>query len=154
MKVKVSCRVVAKNDTPLYLLKKHLNSIEAVQNFVPFENIKGVSNQTLLLCMQQRQNGCRLNTLAFQRTLLYINLNRQIWRVKIHMSNRKLLHLIQEKTIWWFPQNSKISTKKYGFDRIDGAICSAADIQNKCDCTLIFLDGISQLLNSQQFSDC
>jgi len=44
MKVKVSCRVVAKNDTPLYLLKKHLNSIEAVQNFVPFENIKGVSN--------------------------------------------------------------------------------------------------------------
>lgn len=104
MKVKVSCRVVAKNDTPLYLLKKHLNSIEAVQNFVPFENIKGVSNQTLLLCMQQRQNGCRLNTLAFQRTLLYINLNRQIWRVKIHMSNRKLLHLIQEKTIWWFPK--------------------------------------------------
>ncbi len=44
MKVKVSCRVVAKKDTPLYLLKKHLNSIEAVQNFVPPENMKGASN--------------------------------------------------------------------------------------------------------------
>lgn len=26
------------------------------------------------------------------------------------------------------------------FDRIDGAICGAVDIQNKCDSTLIFLD--------------
>lgn len=25
------------------------------------------------------------------------------------------------------------------FDRIDGAICGAMDIQDKCDCTLILL---------------
>ena len=34
------------------------------------------------------------------------------------------------------------------------AIRGAVDIQNKCDCTLIFLDGISQPLNNQQFSNC
>lgn len=44
--------------------------------------------------------------------------------------------------------------RKYSFDRIDGAIRGAVDIQNKCDCTLIFLDGISQPLNNQQFSNC
>ncbi len=47
MKAKVSCRVVAKNDTTM-LLKKHLNSIEVVQNFVLLENMKGASNLTLL----------------------------------------------------------------------------------------------------------
>ncbi len=45
-------------------------------------------------------------------------------------------------------------TQKYSFGRIDGAICGAVDIQNKCDCTLILLDGISQPLNNQQFSNC
>lgn len=31
---------------------------------------------------------------GFQRTLLYINLNRQNWRLKIRLSSRKLFHLI------------------------------------------------------------
>ena len=43
-------------------------------------------------------------------------------------------------------------TEKYCSDRIDGAVWGIKmlpHIQDKCDCTLIFLDGISQLLNSQ-----
>ena len=51
-----------------------------------------------------------------------------------------LIHWLSEDTVIYLFQSTEMASKNPH---------SAADIQNKCDCTLIFLDGISQLLNSQ-----
>lgn len=40
------------------------------------------------------------------------------------------------------------------FDGIDGAVCGAMDIQNKCDCTFILLDSHDQLLNVEYLPNC